>query len=315
MQSVAVARGRLRESIAVMDGYAMAPLEGGFSGETFVADAAGERTVVRIYAHRGAGRGPAAVEVDAAVLRLVRGLVPVPEVLEVRRPDPHLGAPGVLVTSYLPGERLDLCLPSLDDGVRAAVGTELGRILGRLAQMPFLGPGRFVDGTLRVEEFPAGADLPGWVASHRQGTALEEWPQREYDALLRVADDAQELLDGLGRTSLVHSDFNPKNLLVDPASGRVTGVLDWEFAHAGMPGADLGNLLRFDREPAFADAVLAAYVDAVPDADGDTLARARAADLFALVDLAGRRGENPVTEQAAALLRAVACSGDLSAVP
>ncbi len=65
----------------------------------------------------------------------------------------------------------------------------------------------------------------------------------------------------------------------------------------------------------FAEAVLAAYVDAVPDAGVDTLERARAADLFALVDLAGRRGENPVTEQAAALLRAVACSGDLSAVP
>jgi aminoglycoside phosphotransferase (APT) family kinase protein len=298
-----------------MDGYAMAPLEGGFSGETFVADSAGERTVVRIYAHRGAGRGPAAVEVDAAVLRLVRGLVPVPEVLEVRRPDPGVGAPALLVTSYLPGERLDLCLPSLADDARAAVGVELGRILGRLAQMPFLSAGGFVDGTLRVEAFPGGADLPEWVASHRRGSALEEWPQREYDALLAVADHAQALLDGIGRTSLVHSDFNPKNLLVDPAAGRVTGVLDWEFAHAGLPVADLGNLLRFEREPVFAEAVLAAYVDAVPDAGVDTLEQARAADLFALVDLAGRRGENPVTERAAALLRAVACSGDLSAVP
>ena len=298
-----------------MDGYGMTPLEGGFSGETFVAESAGERTVVRIYAQRGAARGATAVEVDAAVLRLVRGLLPVPEVLEARRPDPEAGTPGLLVTSFLPGRRLDLCLPSLPERARVLVGTELGRVLARLAQMPFLDAGRFADGTLRLEPFAGGADLPEWVASHRRGSALETWPQREYDALLDVSVHAQALLDGIGRASLVHSDFNPKNLLVDPAAGRVTGVLDWEFAHAGLPVTDLGNLLRFEREPVFADAVLAAYVEEVPDASPETLERARAADLFALVDLAGRRGENPVTERADALLRAVARTGDLSAVP
>jgi len=40
-----------------------------------------------------------------------------------------------------------------------------------------------------------------------------------------------------------------------------------------------------------------------------------AADVFALVDLAGRRGQNPVAEQAHQLLRAVALSGDVHAVP
>jgi aminoglycoside phosphotransferase (APT) family kinase protein len=298
-----------------MEGYGLMPLEGGHSGETFVAESAGERTVVRIYAQRSAGRGPAAVEVDAAVLRLVRGLLPVPEVLEVRRPDPESGTPGLLVTSFLPGERLDLCLAGLPEYLRAAVGAELGRVLGRLAQMPFLAPGAFVDKTLRVEPFPGGSDLPEWVAAHRQGTALAEWPQPEYDALLEVSDRAQALLDPIGRFSLVHSDFNPKNLLVDPATGRLTGLLDWEYAHAGLPVSDLGNLLRFEREPVFAAAVLAAYSASVPDAGDDLAERARAADLFALVDLAGRRGENPVTERADALLRAVARTGDLSAVP
>jgi aminoglycoside phosphotransferase (APT) family kinase protein len=297
------------------EGFAIAPLAGGHSGETFVAESAGERSVVRIYAQRGARRGASAVEVDAAVLRLVRGLLPVPEVLEVRRPDPAAGTPGLLVTSYLPGERLDLCLPTMPDEVRAAVGTELGRILGRLAQMPFLDAGRFVDRTLRVEPFPDGADLVTWVTSHRQGSALATWPQHEYDALLGVAADAQAHLDGLDRTCLVQGDLNPKNLLVDAGTGRVTGVLDWEFAHAGLPVTDLGNLLRFEREPVFADAVLAAYVESVPDTGPATLEQARAADLFALVDLAGRRGENPVTEQADALLRAVARTGDLSAGP
>ena len=67
-----------------MDLTALTPLDGGWSKETFVAEVAGERSVVRIYA-RPSRRGAAAHEVDAALLRLVRGLLPVPEVLEVRR--------------------------------------------------------------------------------------------------------------------------------------------------------------------------------------------------------------------------------------
>ena len=59
----------------------------------------------------------------------------------------------------------------------------------------------------------------------------------------------------------MHSDLNPKNLLLDPDTLAITGVLDWEFAHAGHPFTDLGNVLRFDRAPAYVDAVLGAYAE------------------------------------------------------
>ena len=300
-----------------MDAFGLEPLAGGHSGETFLADAAGERTVVRIYGERSAWRGPEAPQVDAAVLALVRGLLPVPEVLEVRRADAASGSPGLLVTTFLPGTRLDLLLPDLDPGGRAEVGRACGTVAARLAQMPMPRPGLFVDGDLRVEPLPA-ADLAEFVASRRDGTALAKWPEGDLEALLGVADRAQELLDRvprtMSRTCMVHSDLNPKNLLVDPDTLEVTGVLDWEFAHSGGPTTDLGNLLRLDRDPAFADAVLDVYRTQVPDAGDDVLDRARAADLYALVDLAARRGENPVTEQAHDLLLAVASSGDLHAV-
>jgi len=42
---------------------------------------------------------------------------------------------------------------------------------------------------------------------------------------------------------------------------------------------------------------------------------ARAADLWALVDLAARSGENPVATRAEGLLRAIAATGDLHAWP
>lgn len=294
----------------------LTPLDGGFSGETFLAEAAGERTVVRIYADRGARRGPQAVEVDAAVLRLVRGLVPVPEVLEVRRANPVLDMPALLVTSYLEGARLDLLLPEVDAELRGTIGERLGELLASLAQMPMLRPGPFMDRDLSIGDLPTGfEDLPAWVKAHLEQPALADWTREDQRALLVLAEQAQSLLDACDRTCLVHSDFNPKNILVDPDTGAVTGLLDWEFAHAGLPVTDLGNLLRFERDPGFGDAVVRAYTERVPDAGEDLLDLARAADLWALVDLAARRGENPVADRAHGLLLGIAQSGDLHTEP
>jgi aminoglycoside phosphotransferase (APT) family kinase protein len=119
------------------------------------------------------------------------------------------------------------------------------------------------------------------------------------------------MLDEVGRTCLVHSDLNPKNLLVDTTSGVVTGLLDWEFAHSGHPFTDLGNVLRFDRRPAYADAVLRAWCERRGGTPAEARDLARAADLWALVDLAGRRGRNPVADRAHERLLAIARTGDL----
>jgi aminoglycoside phosphotransferase (APT) family kinase protein len=38
---------------------------------------------------------------------------------------------------------------------------------------------------------------------------------------------------------LVHGDYGPQNVLLDPATLQITAVLDWEWAHAGDPVEDL----------------------------------------------------------------------------
>ena len=287
------------------------PLAGGYSGETFAAGVGDERVVVRIYGDRSASRGPAAAEIDSALLRLMRGIVPVPEVLETRRARGEL--PGLLVTSFVAGERADVLLPRLAHDDRARVGEGLGRILDRLRHIPTLRAGEFVDGDLRIAPF-AGYDdgLPGWVESHR--ARLTRWSARELDALADLAARAQDLLDTVDRTCLVHSDFNPKNLLVDAESLAVTGVLDWEFAHSGSPYADVGNLLRFERDEPFVAGVLRGL-----DCDDhpNVLDLGRAADLVALVELTARDHDaarsHPVTRAAHALLLAMSAAGDLHA--
>lgn len=300
--------------------YGLVPLPGGRSGETFLAHAAGERSVVRVYAGRGASRGPSAAEVDAAVLRLVRGLLPVPEVLEVRRPDADAGTPGLLVTTFLPGERLDEVLPRLDEDGLTTVGEHLGRALARLAHVPMLRAGTFADSDLRVEPLPAAGDLVARVDAHAAGSALEEWAPTDLDALRNLADRAQAVLDRGDRVVLVHGDLDAENLLVDPGTLELTGVLDWELAHAGPPLADLGRLLRLDRAPSLVAAVTRTYRRHAGDLDGlgtdeEVLERARAADLLALVELAGRRGEHPAADRAHDALRAVVRTGGPDAVP
>ncbi len=294
------------------------PLPGGWSGETFLACAAAERTVVRIYGGRSLARGPAAPEVDAAVLALVRGLVPVPDVLEVRRADTGSGSPGLLVTAYLDGVRGDLVLAALDDDGLARLGQGLGHVAGLLACMPQPGTGPFVDGDLQLGSFGDQSDVGGVLATHLDRLDPDHgWGPGEVAGLQELAAHADEVLAGVRRRTLVHSDLNPKNVLVDPDTLGVVAVLDWEFAHAGHPTTDLGNLLRHDRRPPYVEAVLGAYRDRVPRAEGgpDLLDRARAADLVALLGLAGQRGANPEADRAHALLLAVAGARDLHAVP
>jgi aminoglycoside phosphotransferase (APT) family kinase protein len=291
-------------------GVSLQPIEGGWSGETFLAEAGGERTVVRIFADPR--HHPAAAEICASVLRLVRGLVPVPEVKEVRRASPESGLPALLVTEFVPGVRGDLLLPTLDDDGQGVIGAEVGRLAATLAGMPTLRPGVWADGDLRIEPYDLGG-LPVWVEQHLSG--LPTWSADEVDRLLTVAESAQELLDAIDRSCVVHSDLNPKNLLVEPDTLTVAAVVDWEFSHSGHPFTDLGNLLRFDRVPRWVDGVVGAWCEARGIDRDDAVALARAADLYALVELAGRAGENPVADRADRLLREIARTGDTHAVP
>jgi aminoglycoside phosphotransferase (APT) family kinase protein len=291
-----------------MDFASLEPLEGGWSGETFLARvASGDPQVVRIHA-----RDPGRAEIDAALLRLVRGLVPVPEVLEVRRAAGDL--PALLITSWLPGERGDVVLPRLGAEQQAVLGAGVGALVATLGGMPQPRAGEFVevvDGDLRLRPWDAGG-LEEYAAA-ALAAGLHHWTATERDGLLAVAARADELLDTVTRRCLVHSDMNPKNLLVDPATLAITGLVDWEYAHAGHPFTDLGNVLRFDRSPAYVDAVLAAYEHRRGVAAARARDLARAADLLALVELAGRAGQNPVADAAERLLRAVAGARDLHA--
>jgi aminoglycoside phosphotransferase (APT) family kinase protein len=279
------------------------PLTGGYGGETFAVSAAGEDAVLKLYAKR-----PARAAVDVSLLRLVRGLLPVPRVLDAM-PDPAGdGAPPYVLTERLPGVNLETYLATAGDRERARVGEQLGELLVRLSGMPFLAFGDFVGSELVIESFGVGG-LEAWFDQHVEDMGLS---RDQVQMLYAVLDRVEDLADtGVDRICLVHSDFNPKNLLVDPETAEITGLIDWEFAHAGSPYSDLGNLLRFCDDPVLGGAVLSA-VRAGPELGDSLVERSRAADLWALIDLASRPGSNPVATAAHALIGRIGDTGDLA---
>ncbi|MFD2080353.1 Phosphotransferase enzyme family protein [Actinopolymorpha cephalotaxi] len=283
------------------------PLSGGYSGETFLVGAPGEEAVLRLYL-----RDPGRAGIDAALFALVRDLVPVPRVLDLRtRATPE--QPAYLLMERLPGEPLDRWLPDASPQLRKAAGAGVGRVLARLSGMPFPTAGEFADADLRVRPWAGAAGgLEEWVDAHRESGALAAWSFADVAGLREVARQGQDLLDGVRRSCLCHSDFNPKNLLVDPGTGEVTGLVDWEYAHAGNPYADLGNLLRFETDEVFATAVVDALRTYGPPLDPAFRQVARAVDLFALVDLAGRAEHHEITRAATDLLLRCARARDLS---
>lgn len=291
--------------------WAFEPLPGGWSGETFLAGAGEERTVVRIYA-RPRTSGAAAAEVDAALMRLLRGLVPVPEVLEVRPAEED--RPPLLVTRYVPGARADDVVRDATGPVLSVVGEQAGRLAGTLAGIATLGPGRFTDESLQVEPFDEDEqDLPAYVTA--VAGRLRGFDAAALGRLEDLAWEAQGVLDEVGRTCLVHGDLSPRNLVLDPVTHAVRAVVDFEHAHSGVPHADLGSLLRFDRHPEWEEAVLSGWSRVRGEDPSIARHRARCADLLALVELAARPGGNLVVDLAELFLAEVVRTGDLHAHP
>jgi aminoglycoside phosphotransferase (APT) family kinase protein len=108
----------------------------------------------------------------------------------------------------------------------------LSELRDQLPVPPVLGS---VDGTLRLG-FVAG--VPGQDlldADHAEAVldACGRVLSRIHGA--RVTTLEKEPRDAV----LVHGDFGPNNMLLDPVTFEVTAVVDWEFAHFGEPVEDL----------------------------------------------------------------------------
>lgn len=191
--------------------------------------------VLRLYA-----RDASSCAKEVALTQRLTGL-PVPAVLGE---GVQHGLPPYALFEFKSGRPLHKWLTQ--KALPGSTARNLGQLLAKLSTHSFDQSGdlRVKDGELSTVPWEFGdSALTGFFrwclfespAGARLGKAVR-------DALWEVAQREAEREDGLPPT-LSHGDFNPTNLLVDE-SGRITALLDWEFAHAGGPLSDIGNLLR-----------------------------------------------------------------------
>lgn len=153
--------------------------------------------------------------------------VPEPVVHHVLEPDDGLG-PGFIM-EWLDGEALGariVRLPELAE-IRPHLAEEFGRILARIHAIDLDATG------LRSQL----TEVPTEQFIHQMWDRYKEYPTPQ--PMIDYA--ARWLLDNLPParpSALVHNDFRNGNVMVGPEG--VIAVLDWEAAHIGDPGRDLG---------------------------------------------------------------------------
>jgi aminoglycoside phosphotransferase (APT) family kinase protein len=184
------------------------------------------------------------------LVHLHRQGVPVAEPLFVEEDPDVLG--GCFIVTRAAAGRPDVHTWETDPQKRAALGAELARILAQLHGLP-----------LEAAPLPAsiGASrrtLVEWLSGWR--LLWEETGRPEWESVRHAYDYLQANLPNLQRHGIVHADYGLHNIMVE--NGRVTAVLDWEFAHAGDTAEDLaytqGRLEGFVDWPLFLDNYLAA---------------------------------------------------------
>lgn len=202
------------------------------------------------------GSAPRAVVKLAESDRTARSLVRETEVLSMLSGDTRLGTwrallPEVLAAGEIDGEpfRVEAVLPGVEAARVIVDGSVPGVRVGGLAT----GIQQLHGRTGRELEVDA-ATVEAWVdapvatlelhARRRRGS--ERWQLRALD---RLREELHEALDGARVTAgWIHGDYVPGNLLVDPATGAVSGIVDWELAGArNLPALDLVHLVLTTR--------------------------------------------------------------------
>lgn len=205
------------------------PLGSGSDHEAFLVD---DRFVVRRHLHPDPAVRRDGVVREAALLRALPDLVPVPtpQVVSVD------ADAGLLVLTHLPGRALADLLderPGPEVVGPGAIGP-VGRLLAALvrateALTPLLGVDAHDPADALAE---AVAD---WAAVRHLVPTEQHGPVEAH--LAAVPPPAA------GRLVACHGDLGAEHLLVDDAAA-LTGVIDWSDAALTDPARDLGRLLR-----------------------------------------------------------------------
>ena len=188
---------------------------------------------------------------EAQVLRAMRGVVPVPEVIAIDPDGTYLGLPG-MVTSFVTG----VAKPPASAASVSGLRTDFDDFwVERLAPA-------FIENLARIHAFDfRAADLPDYalpdgdafqMATRQVNWWAQIWHDDVVDAfpIMAITEGwLRENLPACEEPVLLHGDYRTGNYLFDAEDAHMTAVLDWELAHIG----DFHEDLAWNLQPIFAN--------------------------------------------------------------
>jgi aminoglycoside phosphotransferase (APT) family kinase protein len=218
-------------------------IEGGRSNLTYrVTDTEGRRLILRRPPLHSVLQSAHDMGREHRIISALEGSpVPVPPTVGFED-DPEVNGAPFYVMRFVEGRvvRTAEDAESLSIGTRRAAADDLIDVLVRLHS---LDPEEVGLGDLARKEDYLARQLRRW---HGQ---LENGRTRELPVLDEVHGRLVADIPEQGPAAIVHGDYRLDNLMLDPETGKVQAVLDWELTTLGDPLADLGLLLVYWTEP------------------------------------------------------------------
>ncbi|WP_421383400.1 phosphotransferase family protein [Bacillus salacetis] len=267
------------------------PLGGGLSNSNLKIIVDNKDTfVLRIYNESGVK-----AKVEMKVLELVENTLPVPRVLYYDFSLSQFNYPFLLL-SWVEGVQLSELFLTGDEASLSNAGYEVGRYLAKMHSIQFASPG-FFDEHLNIQPFElSGSESFKSLIDEMisGGPVTESLGSELIRSIMEFTNEQAHLIDDIGnKSSLVHSDFNPLNILIQKEgnSVNVTGILDWEFSFSNSPLIDVGNMLRYEniQESSFIKPFISSYLKNGGVLPQKWLQQAKLLDIIALLDLANKK--------------------------
>jgi len=211
---------------------AIQQFDGGQSNPTYLLRTAGDTYVLR--------RRPPGVLLESAhqvhrEFRVMRALFeagfPVPEPLVMCFDEDVIGSQFYLMRFVAGRIFCDCQMPDLSVDERAVLFDSVNATLARLHMLQ---PAK-----LGLEDF----GRPGSYFARQ----IARWSRQYAGSRTRDVPEMERLMEWLptavpsddGRVGVLHGDFSFHNLLIDPRTGTVAAVIDWELSTLGHPLGDL----------------------------------------------------------------------------
>lgn len=186
-------------------------------------------------------------ERDFNIFQLVQKRVPVPQILYTTMGS-EPGAISYTVMRWVDGILFSDILASKDERAIAECARNIGITLANIGTYTFPKAGFFGPNLTIIEEFDEESTLSYFEQFLFTGQSGQHLGPTLTQHLWNFLKDNAYYFDAINAArSLVHSDFKGFNILVRQLDNRwnVSAVLDWEFAFAGSPLVDIGNMLRY----------------------------------------------------------------------